>query len=72
MDRKAPRNELALEAARSTAPDAPNLPPRSHCCQPGTVALGGIRKWQKSTALLIRKVLFQSQVLEITQQRKPD
>ena len=69
---KAPGKELALKAARPTALDAPNPPPHPHRYRPGTVALREIRKWQKSTALLIRKLPFQRLVREIAQERKPD
>ena len=69
---KAPRKELALKAARRTTPDASNLLPRPHRYRPGTVALRVIRMWQQSTALLIRKLLFQHLVREIAQEGKPD
>jgi histone H3 len=39
---------------------------------PGTVALREIRKYQKSTELLIRKLPFQRLVREIAQEHKPD
>ena len=39
---------------------------------PGTVALREIRKYQKSTELLIRKLPFQRLVREIAQGFKPD
>ena len=49
---------------------------RSHsalwCCSPGTVALREIRKYQKSTELLIRKLPFQRLVREIAQDFKAD
>ncbi|KAJ1406485.1 Histone-fold [Sesbania bispinosa] len=40
--------------------------------RPGTVALREIRKYQKSTELLIRKLPFQRLVKEITQYFKTD
>lgn len=39
---------------------------------PGTVALREIRRYQKSTELLIRKLPFQRLVREIAQRLKPD
>ena len=41
-------------------------------CRPGTVALREIRKYQKSTELLIRKLPFQRLVREIAQDFKGD
>jgi histone H3 len=55
---KAPRKQLATEAARKSAP--------------GTVALREIRRYQKSTELLIRKLPFQRLVREIAQDFKTD
>ena len=40
--------------------------------RPGTVALREIRRYQKSTDLLIRKLPFQRVVREIAQEFKPD
>jgi len=40
--------------------------------RPGTVALREIRKYQKSTALLVRKLPFQRLVREIAQDYKSD
>ena len=40
---------------------------KPHRCRPSTVALQEIRLYQKSTELLIRKLLFQCLVQEITQ-----
>ena len=40
--------------------------------RPGTVALREIRKYQKSTHLLIRKLPFQRLVRELAQELKPD
>jgi histone H3 len=55
---KAPQKHLAkkaaqVEAQRSGGAKKPN------CYRPGTVALCKIRKYQKSTKLLIRKAPFQ-------------
>ena len=40
---------------------------RPHCYRPGTVALREIRRYQKSTELLIRKLPFQHLVHEVAQ-----
>jgi histone H3 len=40
--------------------------------RPGTVALREIRKYQKSTELLLRKMPFQRLIREIAQQSKSD
>lgn len=45
---------------------------KPHRYRPGTVALREIRKYQKSTDLLIRKLPFQRLVREIAQDFKPD
>ena len=45
---------------------------RPHRFRPGTVALREIRRYQKSTELLIRKLPFQRLVREIAQEFKTD
>jgi histone H3 len=45
---------------------------KAHRYRPGTVALREIRRYQKSTELLIRKLPFQRLVREITQDFKTD
>ena len=45
---------------------------KPHRYRPGTVALREIRKYQKSTDLLIRKLPFQRVVKEIAQNFKTD
>ena len=45
---------------------------KAHRFRPGTVALREIRKYQKSTELLIRKLPFQRLVREIAQDYKDD
>ncbi|KAJ7894541.1 hypothetical protein B0H13DRAFT_2665261 [Mycena leptocephala] len=58
--RKAPRKQLATKAARKTAqPGATGGVKKPHRFRPGTVALREIRRYQKSTELLIRKLPFQ-------------
>lgn len=45
---------------------------KPHRFRPGTVALREIRRYQKSTELLLRKLPFQRLVREIVQDYKPD
>ncbi len=45
---------------------------RPHRFRPGTVALREIRKYQKSTELLLRKLPFQRLVREVALDIKPD
>ena len=52
---KAPRKQLATKAARKSAPATGGVK-KPHRYRPGTVALREIRRYQKSTELLIRKV----------------
>ncbi|KAH8267365.1 hypothetical protein KR026_001062 [Drosophila bipectinata] len=59
---KAPRKQLATKAARKTGGVK-----KPHRYRPGTVALREIRRYQKSTELLIRKLPFQRLVREIAQ-----
>jgi len=70
---KAPRKQLANKAARKTAQvNAESNVKKPHRFRPGTVALREIRKFQKSTELLIRKLPFQRLVREIAQEYKSD
>eukprot|EP00960_Hanusia_phi_P011490 335694-Hanusia_phi.AAC.7 len=62
---------LATKAARKPLPNGEN-PKRPHRYRPGTVALREIRRYQKSTELLIRKLPFQRLVSEIAQDFKSD
>ena len=73
---KAPRNQLtekenadkaARHVKRAPTTGGVKLPPKPHRYRPGTVALREIRKYQKSTDLLIRKLPFQRLVKEIAQ-----
>ncbi len=68
---KAPRKQLATQAARVSAPAMSGVK-RAHRFRPGTVALRQIRRYQKSTDLLLRKLPFQRLVREIAQNLKPD
>ena len=63
---KAPRKMLAIAATRHGG-KAPAGARKPHRYRPGTVALQEIRRFQKSTELLIRKMPFQRLVREIAQ-----
>jgi histone H3 len=68
---KAPRKQLATKAARKGS--AVSIPPKQQrIYRPGTVALREIRRFQKSTDLLLRKLPFQRLCREIAQDIKPD
>ncbi len=76
---KAPKTPLASKAQRKTAPLNPGCLRgvnsgiwKPHRYRPGTVALREIRKFQKSTTLLIRKLPFQRLVREIASDFKTD
>ncbi|TPX33523.1 hypothetical protein SmJEL517_g03622 [Synchytrium microbalum] len=68
---KAPRKQLATKSARKSAPATGGVK-KPHRYRPGTVALREIRRYQKSTELLIRKLPFQRLVREIAQDFKTD
>ena len=68
---KAPRKQLAQKAARKSAPGIDGVK-KPHRYRPGTVALREIRKYQKSTDLLIPKLPVQRLVREIAQERRTD
>jgi histone H3 len=65
---KAPRKQLATKAARKSTAGVK----KPHRYRPGTVALREIRKYQKSTDLLIRREPFMRFVREIAQDFKQD
>ena len=69
---KAPRKQLGNKAARKSAPVTSSGVKKPHRYRPGTVALREIRKFQKSTELLIRKLPFQRLVREIATDYKSD
>ena len=66
---KVPRKQLATKAARRSAPTVGGVK-KPHRYRPGTVALREIRRYQKSTDLLIRKAPFSRLVREIAQDLK--
>ena len=68
---KAPRKQLATKAARKSAPKSGGvMKPRRY--RPGTVALREIRRYQRSTDTLLRKLPFQRLVREIAKDFKTD
>lgn len=73
---KAPRKQLATKAEQRAAKAARRSGvtgvKKPHRYRPGTVALREIRRYQKSTDLLIRKLPFQRLVREIAQDFKTD
>ena len=68
---KAPRKLLATKAARRLAPQFGGVK-KPHRYRPGIVALREIRKYQKSTELLIRKIPFQRLVRDVAADYKSD
>jgi histone H3 len=66
-----PSLSTSQQAARKSAPTAGGVK-KPHRYRPGTVALREIRKYQKSTDLLIRKAPFQRLVREVAQDFKSD
>ena len=75
---KAPRSQFARKnppkasAQDAKAAKAAKAAKKPHRYRPGTVALREIRKYQKSTDLLIRKLPFHRLVKEIIHGFKPD
>eukprot|EP00916_Digyalum_oweni_P001183 GHVL01002321.1.p1 GENE.GHVL01002321.1~~GHVL01002321.1.p1 ORF type:complete len:140 (+),score=27.00 GHVL01002321.1:99-518(+) len=71
---KAPRKSLAQKSSRvkTTKKIEGGGIKKTHRFRPGTVALREIRRYQKSTELLIRKLPFQRLVREIAQDFKSD
>lgn len=68
---KAPRKVVATKAARKHAAYVQSVK-KPHRYRPGTTALRHIRRYQKSTDLLIRKLPFQRLVKEIVQNECED
>ena len=66
---KAPRKQMATKASRLMGARSGGVK-KPHRYRPGTVALREIRRYQKSTDLLIRKLPFQRLVREIAQDFK--
>merc|ERR1739846_297347 len=68
---KAPRKQLASKAARKSAPATGGVK-KPHRFRPGTVAIREIRKYQRSTDLLIRKLPFQRLVKDLAHEKSPE
>jgi len=68
---KAPRKSVGNKAARKSSIQGGGVK-KPHRFRPGTVALREIRRFQKSTELLIRKLPFQRLVREIAQDFKTE
>ena len=68
---KAPRKQLATKSNRKLVPATGGVK-KPHRYRPGTVALREIRRYQKSSELLIRRLPFQRLVREIAQDYKTD
>lgn len=69
---KTPKKHLATKAAKKVSLATSSGVKKPHRFRPGTVALREIRKYQKSTELLVRKLPFQRLVREIAQEYKTD
>ena len=69
---KVPAKRNATKAYRYSATITQGGMKKPHRYRPGTVALREIRKYQKSTDLLLRKLPFQRVVKEIAQNFKAD
>ena len=68
---KRPRKELASKTSRKSAPAMGGIK-KPHRFRPGTVAIREIRKYQKSTDLLIRKLPFQRLVKDLAHEKSPE
>jgi len=69
---KAPRKALATKAARKSVHHSAGVIKKPYRFRPGTVALREIRKYQKNTCTLMRKLPFQRLVREIAQDFKAE
>ena len=73
IDQKALYKQLwGSTVARRVGPPSAGGVKKPHRYRPGTVALRDIRRYQKSTELLIRKLPFQRLVRQIAQEFKTD
>lgn len=67
-----PRKIISSKSARKSAPTTTATGIKKHRFRAGTVALREIRKYQKSTEFLIRKLPFQRLVREVAEDFKQD
>lgn len=65
------RSKVGVKKATKKKSVVPREVKKKHRYRPGTVALREIRKYQKSTDLLLRKVPFQRLVREIANDMNP-
>ncbi|KAJ7836956.1 hypothetical protein B0H13DRAFT_2106320 [Mycena leptocephala] len=65
-----PLRQVARKTAQPPAHEYPHMALKTHRFRPGTVALREIRRYQKSTNNLIRRLPFQRLVREIAQDFK--
>ena len=72
VGKKAAKTPKKTMASKTKTTKAPGGVKRAHRFRPGTVALRHIRKYQKSTELLIRKLPFQRLVRYIANDFKTD
>ena len=68
-EKKVPHRYAGKEPRKRPLPRAPQRPNRR---RPGAIALREIRRYQKSTELLIRKLPFQRLVREVAQEFRTD
>merc|ERR1711881_5698 len=68
---KRPRKELVSKTSRKSAPAMGGIK-KPHRFRPGTVAIREIRKYQRSTDLLIRKLPFQRLVKDLAHEKSPE
>ena len=69
---KVPRKQLAKKDNRKSVPSTGGVKRKAPRFRPGTVAMREIRRYQKSTELLLRKAPFQRLVREVSQDFKTD
>merc|ERR1712066_371320 len=68
---KRPRKELVSKTSRKSAPAMGGIK-KPHRFRPGTVAIREIRKYQRSTDLLVRKLPFQRLVKDLAHEKSPE
>ena len=68
---KKPRKQFSSKTAKKSAPTTGGIK-KPHRFRPGTVAAREIRRYQKSTDLLIRKLPFQRLVKDIAHETRPE
>lgn len=69
---KKPRKQLTTKSAKKSTPIVTAGIKKPHRFRPGTIAAREIRRYQKSTELLLRKLPFQRLVKEIAQELRPE